>query len=213
MTSFAARERALLCDLAELVGPDAPTLSGEWTVRDLVSHLLVRERHPAAVGIVVSPLAGWHDAEVDKGARDDFESLVDRLRAGPPFWSPFALPVLGDLANVAEYFVHHEDVRRAGDGWEPRGLDPDDQDLLWKVVLTLGRTVGAQAPVGVVAVRTDADGRATVRRPRRGTGTVEVRGTPEEIVLFLYGRQDQARVELDGEPDDVARLSGASLGL
>ena len=40
-------------------GPQGPVLalSGDWTVKDLVVHLLVREGSPAAVGIVVAPLA------------------------------------------------------------------------------------------------------------------------------------------------------------
>ena len=35
-----------LCDLFEEVGPDAPTLCGDWTTRDLAAHLVMRERRP-----------------------------------------------------------------------------------------------------------------------------------------------------------------------
>ena len=56
MTRLAQTERAALCDTALQVGEDQPTLSGEWTVKDLVVHLLVREGSPAAVGILVKPL-------------------------------------------------------------------------------------------------------------------------------------------------------------
>ena len=38
--------------------------------------------------------------------------LIKELREGPPIWSPWAIPVLGDKANLAEFFVHHEDIRR-----------------------------------------------------------------------------------------------------
>ena len=41
-------ERTALCDLFLAVGPDAPTLAGEWTTRDLAAHLVVRERRPDA---------------------------------------------------------------------------------------------------------------------------------------------------------------------
>ncbi len=58
MTRLARSERAALCDLALQVGADRPTLCEGWTVKDLVVHLLVREGSPAAVGIVVPPLAG-----------------------------------------------------------------------------------------------------------------------------------------------------------
>ena len=41
---LALDERAALCDTALAVGADAPTLAGDWTVKDLLCHLLVRER-------------------------------------------------------------------------------------------------------------------------------------------------------------------------
>ena len=44
MTSLAESERALFADLLAEVGPDAPTLCGDWTTRDLAAHLVVRER-------------------------------------------------------------------------------------------------------------------------------------------------------------------------
>ena len=43
---LARRERHELCDLALTVGEDAPTLCGDWIVKDLVVHLLVRENRP-----------------------------------------------------------------------------------------------------------------------------------------------------------------------
>ena len=54
----AARERAALVATLHEVGPDAPTLCGDWTTRDLAAHLILRERHPiASLGIMVAPLA------------------------------------------------------------------------------------------------------------------------------------------------------------
>ena len=56
----AQTERAALCELFAEVGPDAHTLCGEWTTRDLAAHLVVRERRPdAAIGIIVSKAAGY----------------------------------------------------------------------------------------------------------------------------------------------------------
>jgi uncharacterized protein (TIGR03085 family) len=214
VTSLASAERNRLCDLALVVGPDAPTLSGEWTVRDLLAHLVVREGHPASIGILVKPLAGLLDKAQAKVADQDFGALVDRVRQGPPLWSPFAVPLLGGVANIAEYAVHHEDVRRAQATWEPRHLSRGEQDVLWRLVRTIGRGLGAQSPVGVVAERTDVAGaRARVRPTPGSAGEVVVRGTPLEILLVLYGRQDHSVVEYAGDPADVARLAGADLGL
>ena len=61
------RERAELCDLFEELGPDAPTLSGEWRTLQLAAHLVVRESHPASAGILVKPL----------------ERLLERARTRP----------------------------------------------------------------------------------------------------------------------------------
>ncbi|GAA1942114.1 TIGR03085 family metal-binding protein [Nocardioides marmoribigeumensis] len=214
MTSLATAERNRLCDLALVAGPDAPTLCGDWTVRDLLAHLVVRESHPASVGILVKPAERLLESAQARVAREDFRSLVERVRSGPPVWSPFAVPVLGGLANIAEYTVHHEDVRRAQDSWVPRHLSQGEQDVLWRLVRTVGRGLGARSPVGVVAERADVAGaRTRVRRRPGSAGDVVVRGTPLEVLLVLYGRQDHSVAAYDGDPADVARLTGADLGI
>ena len=59
MTTFVTTERDALCDTALEVGEDAPTLSGDWTAKDLLCHLLVRERSLiGAPGIQVPFLSG-----------------------------------------------------------------------------------------------------------------------------------------------------------
>ena len=50
------------------------------------------------------------------------------MRHGPPTLSVFSLPVLGNQLNTLEYFVHHEDVRRAETGATPRRLPAKDHD-------------------------------------------------------------------------------------
>ncbi|HEU4514203.1 MAG TPA: TIGR03085 family metal-binding protein [Nocardioidaceae bacterium] len=210
MTRLARTEREALCDLALELGPDAPTLSGEWTVKDLVVHLLIREGSPAAVGIVVPPLARVTEAASARLARDDLPVLVERLRQGPPLWSPLRIAALDRLFNTLEYFVHHEDIRRAQAAWEPRDLDRRVQDALWKAIRVGGKATIRSAPVGVTLERTDAPGRAVLKD---APATVVVRGLPAELVMFVYGRQAQAQVELDGAPSDVAALTGADLGI
>jgi uncharacterized protein (TIGR03085 family) len=212
VSSFAASERTHLCAVAQQVGPDASTLCGEWTVRDLVVHLLVREGSPAAAGIMLKPLGGLLDRTSRRLAQHQFADLVTRLRQGPPAWSPFALPKVGAMLNQLEFFVHHEDIRRAQPDWRPRSLDRRDEDAIWRAARHAGRGLVAKsgAGVGVLAERTDTGERATLSR---STPVVTVRGLPSEITLFLFGRGAQAQVELDGAPEDVTRLGGASLGI
>ena len=136
---MAQTERSALCDTALQVGEDQPTLCGDWTVKDLVTHLLVRERSLGAVGIAVSPLSGLTEREMRRLARTDFAELVERVRTGPPRWSPYAVPKLDTMFNTIEYFVHHEDIRRAQPSWEPRDLTDDQQKLLWSMVRTAGK--------------------------------------------------------------------------
>lgn len=215
MSSLAARERTLLCASAQQMGPEAPTLCGGWDVRDLVVHLLIREGHPiAAAGIFVSPLSALTRRTEQSLGGQDFADLVTKLRNGPPLLSPFSVPVLGGLANVAEFYVHHEDIRRAQDGWVPRAQDQRTEDTLWRLLRLLGRGTSLAAPTGVVVRRSDrADSRHRLRRAPSGAGDVTVTGLPSELVLFAYGRQEHSLVETDGDADDVAALHDASLGI
>lgn len=210
MSRLAQSERTALCDLALEVGPDAPTLAGDWTVKDLVVHLLVRESSPAAVGIVVQPLAVLTERTSRRLARQDLAVLVERLRKGPPFYSPFGLAPLDKMLNTVEFFVHHEDIRRAQGGWEPRELPERAQDTLWKLVGVLGKGLVRTAKVGVVLERSDTSERTILKD---APAAVIVRGLPAELVMFVYGRQQQARVELLGDDADVAALTGADLGI
>jgi uncharacterized protein (TIGR03085 family) len=215
MTSVAARERTLLCATAQQAGPEAPTLCEGWDVRDLVTHLLIREGHPlAAAGIFVRPLAGLTRRTEKELAGHDFADLVTELRHGPPLLSPFSVPKLGALANTAEFFVHHEDIRRAQDEWSPRTQTRATEDTFWRLLGPLGRGTSLPAPSGVVIRRSDVEGaRTRLRKAPEGAGDVLVVGPPSELLLFAYGRQAHARVELEGAPDNVAALRSASLGV
>jgi uncharacterized protein (TIGR03085 family) len=212
VSPLAATERTLLCTLAEQLGPDAPTLCDGWAVKDLVVHLLVREGSPAGLAVAVPPLAGALAKATERQGRADLGELVHKLRQGPPFWSPFALPKVGAMLNGLEFFVHHEDIRRAQPGWEPRTLPAEVEDRLWRAVRLSGRglVAKAKAGVGVAVERSDTGDRA---RLQRGDGEVVVRGMPSELVMFLFGRTGHAGVELLGEPDDVASLEASSLGV
>lgn len=206
---MARRERHDLCDLALALGEDAPTLCGDWDAKDLVAHLLVREHRPlGAAGITVPLLAGLTDREMARMVRKDFAVLVERLRE--PGLTPYALPGVERLLNTVEYFVHHEDLRRAQPGWAPRELDPADESRLWSAARVAGRGLVRPAGVPVRIRRSDTGATATLRR---GDDPVVITGRPSEIVLFLFGRDRTHGLELDGPADRVARLRKADLGI
>jgi uncharacterized protein (TIGR03085 family) len=210
MTRLARAERAALCDLALQVGEDRPTLCEGWTVKDLVVHLLVRERSPAAVGIVVAPAAPLTDLVSRRVARRPFAELVERLRGGPPPWSPMALPKVDDLVNTLEFFVHLEDVRRAQPGWTPRPLDDATERRLWSALRVGGRGPLRGTTVGVVAQDVATGSTAVLAK---GDPSVTLRGLPSELTLYAFGRTEQADVEVLGDPDAVARLDHDVLGI
>lgn len=202
--SFARSERLALADLALTLGADAPTLCSGWTVRDLVVHLLVRERRPlAAPGILVPALSGLIDRASTALERRPFEELVAQLRTPP-------LPMRGPverLMNTIEFFVHHEDVRRAQPGWTPRTLSATDEAQLWKPLSFMGR--GLVRPAGVPVVVTSGSRRAVLRG---GDDPVVLSGPVGETVLFLFGRSAVTGLSFNGPAAKVEALRGASLG-
>jgi uncharacterized protein (TIGR03085 family) len=194
--SFPERERAELADLLEAVGPDAPTHCGDWTTAQLAAHIVVRDRRPDALagyGLeeagIGGPLAAWSHRQEDRlRASTPYAEVVARLRAGPPRWSLLAVPRLGTLLNTAEFAIHHEDVRRAQPDWQPRDLSPAVQDQLWSSSAFYARRAAGRR--GLVMRRTDAPG---VER-RLGNAGRTVAGDPMELLLWVAGRRDVARV-------------------
>lgn len=203
------RERRGLCDLALVLGEDAPTLSGEWTAKDLVVHLLVRERSAiAAPGILLPPLSKLTELEMARIGRKDFAVLVEQLRGRG--LTPYALPPVDVVVNTLEYFVHHEDLRRAQPNWVPRELDARDQSALWRAIRWGGRALVRPAGVPVRIRRTDTDAVATLRR---GSDPAVLAGPPSEIVMFLFGRDQHRGLSFTGPDERIEALRTAGLGL
>ena len=211
MSTHAKRERLLLADLLETAGPEAPTLCSGWVTRDLAAHVVVRERRPdAAGGILIKQLASRLDRVMEEFAAKPYEELIQLIRTGPPRFSPFALKQVEEMSNTIEFYVHTEDVRRAQRDWAPRELDPVFQDALWGRLERSARLMGRSAPTGLVLRR--ADGRTVVAN--RDTPVVTVTGEASELLLFLYGRQSAAQVELDGDEEAIEKLhDGKQLGI
>ncbi|MCL8027566.1 TIGR03085 family metal-binding protein [Nocardioides bruguierae] len=203
---FVRRERAALCDLLLEVGPDAPTLCSGWTARDLLAHLLVREREPwMAAGVVVSRLTRLTETAMGRSAHRSFDEEVARFRSPGPLVRPARLDA---VANTVELVVHHEDVRRAAASWTPRALPADDRDVVWRAASRMGRVLARPARGGLVAARTDTDERHVLRS---GPDPVLVSGDPVEVTLFLFGRP-ACDVTLDGSPTALDALDRDAFG-
>jgi uncharacterized protein (TIGR03085 family) len=205
VTRFAPVERAALADLLLQTGPDAPTLCAGWTTRDLAAHLVVRASRPdAAAGVVIKPLAGHLDRVRNRAAAQDWERLVAQVRRRP-VWAVFG----EESVNQVEYFVHHEDIRRAQPGWQPRTLPAEMSASLWSRLRLQGKLTLRRIPA---AITVSAPGFGTFTAGRGGPD-VTLTGEPQELILFLFGRQAHARVELTGPDELVERLRTARFGV
>jgi uncharacterized protein (TIGR03085 family) len=204
----AQRERSALVETMRAVGPDAPTLCGDWKTRDLAAHLVVRERRlDATPGITIPALAGY-TANVQRQVAEstDWDELLDKVASGPPLYSPFKL--LDPVANMGEMFIHHEDVRRAQTDWEPRQLDDGTVRALGRGLPIMARLTLAKAPARL-SLRTPAG--KTLATVGRGP-EVTVTGEPQELLLFISGR-DAVRLEFDADEALVDAVRASRRGL
>jgi uncharacterized protein (TIGR03085 family) len=174
----------------------------------LAAHLVVRERRlDATPGIMLPFLSGYTEKVQDKvGRSNSWDDLLGLVSSGPPIYSPFKL--LDPVANLGEMFIHHEDVRRAVAGWEPRVLDSATAGLLRRQLGLMSRLLLNKLPAQVI-LRTPAGER--IARVGRGD-TVTITGEPQELLLFVVGR-DAVRVEFDGQPQAIAAVQAAPRGL
>lgn len=187
MAPFCQRERQALCDLLGQLGPDARTLCEGWRSVDLAAHLVLREHRPdAGPGMVTRrpPFGPW-TARLQQAlkAATPWDELVRKVRSGPPA----LLRPLDPQLNSVEFFVHHEDLRRAQPSWEPRELTSADEDLLWARARPLARFARGRPSRLQPSHRAPLD--------LRGNGPV-VKGPAGEIILWLMGRERVAQVEL-----------------
>lgn len=203
--TFAQDERQNLVAAMREVGPDAPTLCGAWTTRDLAAHLILRDRRPdASGGILIPALKGRTQRVQDSIAAREWDTLLRDVAAGPPL----LLRPLDSLINGLEYFAHHEDVRRGQEGWKPREFAADAHAALLKL-LPMARFNYRRAPVRVQLEPTDGP---TVVANGRKPNTVRLIGAVSELLLHSIGRS-AVIVEADGTAEDVAALDASNRAL
>jgi uncharacterized protein (TIGR03085 family) len=189
-------ERRELCDLLLELGPDAPTLCTGWTTADMAAHLVLREHFHR-----------WSDTQRAAEKAKGLPVLVARLRAGAPL-IPWRIPRIRNVFNGLEYFIHHEDVRRAN-GRGARPEMPELEALAWRMTGFSARRVTRRIrPYSLELVRHDG--------PRRvfGSGAhATLSGPATEVLLYLSGRRSAARVTLEGDPGAVAAIERADLSV
>ena len=205
--SLAQSERQALCNLLEDRGPLAPTLCEGWTTSDLAAHLFVREsRLVAGAGILVPPLMPMTEHAMEKAKRElGYGGLITRLRGGPPL----PMRLFDAQMNGMEFFIHHEDVRRAEADWEPRDDDALDT-AMWTMVKRGARFMTRRMRGAGLELVAAGFGSVVARRPQP---RAVVTGAPQELILLLFGRRSVARVEIEGPAAAQDALAAARLGI
>jgi uncharacterized protein (TIGR03085 family) len=212
MVPLDTQERLELCALFDELGPSAPTLLGGWTAHDLAAHLVLRERDPLAGPCLVLPGLFQQFAEqrrVRLANRRDLTWLVSRIRSGPPVGF-FRIGWVRALANLNEFFVHHEDVRRAN-GQGPRSLSPAMDAALWRNVRRGSHHLSRRLRECGLEIEWAGTNLRVTARP--GDRAARLSGQPGEVLLYLFGRQAAARVEVTGPPDAIAALQRTHFGM
>ena len=206
------QERRELCDLLQELGPDVPTLLEGWTARDLAAHIVLRERDLVAGPCLVLPGPFERFAERRRAGlaqSKDFTWLVARIRSGPPI-GLFRIAWVRALANLNEFFVHHEDVRRAN-GQGPRSLTPAMEAALWRNVRRGSRYLSRRLHAcGLEIEWAGTNERVAVKS---GEPTVRLSGLPGELLLYVFGRQAAAQVDVSGPPQAVAAVQRTHFGM
>ncbi|WP_344879669.1 TIGR03085 family metal-binding protein [Zhihengliuella alba] len=207
---FVPPSRAMLAETLLAAGPSAATLCEGWETRHLAAHLVLREQHVLAAGLAGGPLERSMNRLLEDWAEKastpaGYARLVRRFAQGPHRLSPFAIGPVERAANLTEFFVHTEDVRRAHERWAPRVLDAEYSERLWNALLRVARLTYRGIDVGLILVRPDGQRHVV----RKASTSVAITGEPSELLMHAFGRRDHALVTYEGADDAVALLRTA----
>ena len=214
MAAAIERERHAFADTLDRVGPDAPTLAGDWRARDLAAHVASLDRFagvPTFLGRSIvargvrlnDRVARFADASIRGTRRKGFEWAVRRLRAPSP---PMLLRPAVAVVGLFEVFVHHEDVRRAEHGAETRPAPAELASTIpWLLryhrQLLPGVRIQTEFDPSEAGTASDADQIPTVR----------IIGDLGDIVTWLAGRRTAAQIELAGDESVVDLVKAAPI--
>lgn len=190
-------------------GPESPTILPGWDAEDLLEHLIERERSAhLLIGARVPGPSRRRAAQVRAAWREQpWEDRIEAFRKGPGRFSPAG--TVDRLSGQGELLIHHEDLRRAQPGWQARRLPVEAAADAW-------RAVGLMAPLAMrvraeVTLVSPLGGRQF--RSRRAAGSLRVHGEPLELLLWISGRDEVARVRVHGDEGALRALREGRRGL
>lgn len=229
---------ARIVDLLQRVPPDAQVPNSEWTAHDVAAHLVTMAgRYLTADRKLASSqreLREMNQREIEEFTSSTMGELIGRLRSRnakyAAFWNEQPLDLTfpyrvgfpldaGTLRSnwIAELLIHGRDVATAtGEQWR---LDATSSLLTLRVLAHVLPHYLTAAGVADLAVSPEGgaafsivvkDGAATIQ-PGAAAGADTLAGSPEALVLLLYGRISFAEaqamgVDVTGDQGEVQRL-------
>lgn len=209
MTKIPDPEREQFAATFLALGPQAPTILPGWDASDLLEHLLLREKYPHLMLGPKLPGALGRRAESARRALQEtpWEQLVEIVREGPSRLSP--IRAMDTVTGQGELLIHHEDLRRAQDDWEPRDLSPAEGAQAWRALSLLSRlTLRVRAEITLISPLGGLQ-----RRARGALGSLRVHGEPLELLLWASGRDEVARVQIHGDDSALRALREGRRGM
>lgn len=219
---FTAASRDALVEALLAAGPGQPTLCAGWNTEHLAAHIVLRENSPLVAGLLLPPLARSLERKTrtlgdSASAPQGYQQLMDRVAAGPRPPGPLrdharAARIIdrvsgrlgvtkparraAQAANLLEFFVHTEDVRRAQHRWAPRHLSDDYADALFTEFVRRARLMYRSEPTGIVLARSTGQ-RVVARAAVQDGPSQTIAGPAGELVLHGFGRREHALVLVD----------------
>lgn len=214
---FTAASRDALVEALLAAGPGQPTLCAGWNTEHLAAHIVLRENSPLVAGLLLPPLARSLERKTralgdSASAPQGYQQLMDRVAAGPLRDHARAARIIdrvsgrlgvtkparraAQAANLLEFFVHTEDVRRAQHRWAPRHLSDDYADALFTEFVRRARLMYRSEPTGIVLARSTGQ-RVVARAAVQDGPSQTIAGPAGELVLHGFGRREHALVLVD----------------
>jgi uncharacterized protein (TIGR03083 family) len=171
----------------------------QWSVKDLVSHMIGAAQDFMTGNMAKAPGADWTQEQVDARADRDVDSVLDEWLAGADAFATTLAELPPGLSGIAvmDVVTHEHDLREALGERAPS--EPAAVAFTLKgFVNALGRGIGEGGLPPVRVVATDGDERVA----GDGEPAVTVGGTAYELMRSLSGRRTRAQVrELDWDGD------------
>lgn len=194
MTSkeFTRAERQFTADTFRKLTPaqwHASSLCEGWTVEDVAAHLIVREGLIAPIGIVFERFHKVHDNAIKRVESKGHEFIINRVRQ-----CPWYMPA---VVNVAEFYVHNEDILRGGLHLHRPAPSGEVAELLWGSLKGIAKVRSNMVvDLGRVTLVNKQTGEEIIVKSKKSSKSTTVTGDPSELLLYFYGRRRAAKIKV-----------------